>query len=261
VVFQAPFCGNKCSFCDGAPEFCGDTKEYPVTMVTKSGDTRQLEMSVTAILDNNNVLNGVIASFKDITDTLRLSLKAENLSNFAGIIGKDKAMQDIFRQIRDVSLYNYPVHVSGETGTGKERVAYAIHDISSYGSGAFVPVNCGAIPEGIVESELFGHVKGAFTGADKDKPGIFETASNGTLFLDEVANLDLDIQGKLLRVLETGEFKAVGFQQGQKDPCPDYSGHQREPQGNGGQKNIPSGPVLPFKCVPHLYPSPKREEG
>jgi DNA-binding NtrC family response regulator len=145
-----------------------------------------------------------------MTDSIRLSLKAEDLSNFAGIIGKDKAMHDIFRQIRDVALYNYPVHISGETGTGKERVAYAIHDISSYGNGSFVPVNCGAIPEGIVESELFGHVKGAFSGAVKERKGRFELAHKGTLFLDEVAELPLKTQVKLLRFLQEGSFEKVG---------------------------------------------------
>jgi len=210
VVFDSPFCGNKCSFCNETPDFFAETKEYPVTMITKSGETRHLEMNVAAIIDNENVFKGVIASFKDMTDALRLSLQAETLSSFAGIIGKDKAMQEIFRQIRDVSLYNYPVHVSGETGTGKERVACAIHDISSYGSGAFVPVNCGAIPEGIVESELFGHVKGAFSGAVKERKGRFELADKGTLFLDEVADLPLKTQVKILRFLQEGSFEKVG---------------------------------------------------
>ena len=209
-VFHEPFCGGKCSFCDGDPSFPFMTKEYPLNIVTKDGTTRQLEMNVSAIIDHDNVFKGVLASFKDVTDSFNLSLKAESLSNFAGIIGKDKAMQDIFRQIRDVALYNYPVHVSGDTGTGKERVAYAIHDISSYGSGDFVPVNCGAIPEGIVESELFGHVKGAFSGAIKERKGRFELAHKGTLFLDEVAELPLSTQVKLLRFLQEGSFEKVG---------------------------------------------------
>ncbi len=210
MVFQTPFCGGKCSFCDGTPEFPFGSKEYPLSIVTKKGETRQLEMTVSAIIDKKNTFNGVLASFKDTTESFNLSLKAENLSNFAGIIGKDKAMQDIFRQIRDVALYNYPVHVAGVTGTGKERVAYAIHDISSYGTGSFVPVNCGAIPEGIVESELFGHVKGAFTGAIKERKGRFELADKGTLFLDEVAELPLSTQVKLLRFLQEGTFEKVG---------------------------------------------------
>ncbi len=210
IVFDTPFCGGKCSFCDTPPIFPDKTKEYPLTIVTKDGSTRQLEMNVSAIIGNDKVFKGVIASFKDVTEAVDLSLKAENLFNFAGIIGKDKIMQDIFRQIRDVAMYSYPVHISGDTGTGKERVAYAIHDISSYGNGAFVPVNCGALPEGIVESELFGHVKGAFSGAIKERKGRFELADKGTLFLDEVAELPLNTQVKLLRFLQEGSFEKVG---------------------------------------------------
>lgn len=209
-VFNSPFCGTKCSFCNDTPDLFSDTKEYPVTFVTRTGDTRHLEMTVSAIIDNDGLLNGVIASFRDLTESIDLSLKTETLSSFNGIIGKDSTMQEIFRQIRDVALYSYPVHVSGETGTGKERVANAIHDISAYGNGAFVPVNCGAIPEGIVESELFGHVKGAFTGAVKERKGRFELAHKGTLFLDEVAELPLKIQVKLLRFLQEGTFEKVG---------------------------------------------------
>jgi sigma-54 dependent transcriptional regulator, acetoin dehydrogenase operon transcriptional activator AcoR len=209
-VFNAPFCGARCSFCNDTPDLSGDTKEYPVTFVTRTGDTRHLEMTVSAIIDNEGVFTGVIASFRDLTVSINLSLKAQSLSSFNGIIGKDSTMQEIFRQIRDVALYSYPVYISGETGTGKERVANAIHEISAYGNGEFVPVNCGAIPEGIVESELFGHVKGAFTGAVKERKGRFELAHKGTLFLDEVVELPLKIQVKLLRFLQEGTFEKVG---------------------------------------------------
>ncbi len=209
-VFKAPFCGEKCSFCNGTPQFSSGVKEYPMTTITKDGSIRQIEMTVSPIIDSENTFKGVVASFRDMTESFNLSLKAENLSNFAGIIGKDKGMLDIFRQIQDVALYNYPVHVSGDTGTGKERVANAIHDISSFGNGAFVPINCGAIPEGIVESELFGHVKGAFSGAVKERKGRFELAHKGTLFLDEVVELPLKTQVKLLRFLQEGSFEKVG---------------------------------------------------
>ncbi len=209
-IFQGPFCGGKCSFCDGTPDFFTSKIEYPVTTATKNGSTIQLEMTVSPIITADHVFKGVVASFRDMTELFSLSLKAEKLSNFAGIIGRHKIMQDIFKQIQEVALYNYPVNISGETGTGKERVANVIHDISSYGNGAFVPVNCGAIPEGIVESELFGHVKGAFSGAIKDRKGRFELAHKGTLFLDEVAELPLKIQVKLLRFLQEGSFERVG---------------------------------------------------
>ena len=209
-AFKAPFCGEKCSFCDNSSKYIDQTMEYPLNIVTRNGDTRHVEMTVSPITDHDNSFKGVIASFRDMTELFNLSLKAETMSSFAGIIGNDKTMLDIFKQIQDVALYSYPVHIYGETGTGKERVASAIHDISAFGNGAFVPVNCGAIPEGIVESELFGHVKGAFSGAVKERKGRFELANKGTLFLDEIAELPLQIQVKLLRFLETGVFEKVG---------------------------------------------------
>ncbi len=210
VVFQAPFCGGKCSFCNGNPDFSAGFKEYPINFISRDGTTRQMEMTVTPMKDSLKNVVGVLAAFRDLTQTLDLSFKAETLSSFTGIIGKEKVMQEIFKQIRDVAVYHYPVHIFGATGTGKERVANAIHTISSYGHGAFVPVNCGAIPEGIVESELFGHVKGAFSGAIRERKGRFELAHKGTLFLDEVAELPLKTQVKLLRFLQEGVFEKVG---------------------------------------------------
>ena len=119
-------------------------------------------------------------------------------------------MVQIYRQIQKVADHDYAVLITGETGTGKELVAAAIHSESRRSRGPFVPVNCGALPEGVVESELFGHVKGAFSGAVRDKKGRFELAHGGTIFLDEVAELPKTMQVKLLRVLENGTFKRVG---------------------------------------------------
>jgi transcriptional regulator with PAS, ATPase and Fis domain len=119
-------------------------------------------------------------------------------------------MVDVFRQIKDVSGYDYPVHIFGETGTGKELVANAIHNESLRAGGSFVPINCGALPEGLIESELFGHVKGAFSGAIRDKKGRFELAHNGTIFLDEIAELPKLLQVKLLRFLQESTFEKVG---------------------------------------------------
>ena len=209
-VFGTPFCGDRCSFCNETPDFTSGTVEYPLTIITREGKTRQIEMTVSAIRDKEGEFTGVIASFSDLTDSIDMSLKAECMTSFSGIIGQSKEMHDIFRQIKDVAVYNYPVHISGDTGTGKERVANAIHDYSAFGNGIFVPVNCGAIPEGIVESELFGHVKGAFSGAVKERKGRFELAHKGTLFLDEVAELPLKTQVKILRFLQEGVFEKVG---------------------------------------------------
>mgnify|MGYP003961368359 CR=1 FL=1 len=102
-IFGSPFCGNKCSFCEDSLSFSSENKEYPLSFVDRDGVTHHLEMNVSAIINKDHVFTGVLASFKDITDTFNLSLKAENISSFAGIIGQDKAMQDIFRQIRDVA--------------------------------------------------------------------------------------------------------------------------------------------------------------
>jgi transcriptional regulator with GAF, ATPase, and Fis domain len=119
-------------------------------------------------------------------------------------------MVDVFRQIKDVSGYDYPVHIFGETGTGKELVANAIHVESMRAGNPFVPINCGALPEGLIESELFGHVKGAFSGAIRDKKGRFELANKGTILLDEIAELPKLLQVKLLRFLQEGTFEKVG---------------------------------------------------
>jgi DNA-binding NtrC family response regulator len=117
-------------------------------------------------------------------------------------------MLRLFERIGRVARSPAPVLITGETGTGKELVAEALHRAS--GREALVPVNCGAIPDHLLESELFGHVKGAFTGADRDKQGLFAAAHGGTLFLDEIAELPLPLQPKLLRVLESGEMRRVG---------------------------------------------------
>ncbi|MDY0221556.1 MAG: sigma 54-interacting transcriptional regulator [Desulfobacterium sp.] len=208
-AFGAPFCGDRCSFCDDHYPDLKTRLDFPTTFITRSGKLRHIEMSITGIFDGET-FKGVIASFRDMTEFTELAARAHELSSFSGIIGKTSPMRQIFQQIVDVAKYDYPVHIHGETGTGKERVAAAIHSESKRTQGPFVPVNCGAIPEGLVESELFGHVKGAFSGAVKDRKGRFELADNGTLFLDEVAELPKQMQVKLLRFLQEGIVERVG---------------------------------------------------
>jgi transcriptional regulator with PAS, ATPase and Fis domain len=170
-------------------------------------------MTVTRMWDGDGGLAGVLASFRDMTDLLRLQLRVGEMTRFSGIIGRDSKMLAVFKQIRDVAGYDFPVHLSGETGTGKELVANAIHAESRRAGAAFVPINCGALPDGLVETELFGHVKGAFSGAIRDKKGRFELADRGTVFLDEVAELSNAMQVKLLRFLQEGRFERVGGEQ------------------------------------------------
>ncbi|UCC40562.1 MAG: sigma 54-interacting transcriptional regulator [Candidatus Aminicenantes bacterium] len=139
---------------------------------------------------------------------LRRQLKTE--IGFAGIIGSDPKMLEIFDTIKELAEVDVPVLIQGESGTGKELVAMAIHNEGHRAHQPFIPVNCGALPEGLLESELFGHVRGAFTGAIRDKKGRFELANHGTIFLDEIGDLSPSLQVKLLRVLQEGRFERVG---------------------------------------------------
>jgi PAS domain S-box-containing protein len=208
-AFGEPFCGSRCAFCDHSAAVAA-TADYALNITTKSGEPRRIEMTVTRMQDGTGGLAGVLASFRDMTDLIRLQLRADEMTRFGGIIGRDSKMLMVFKQIRDVAGYDFPVHLSGETGTGKELVANAIHNESRRAGAPFVPINCGALPEGLIESELFGHVKGAFSGAIRDKKGRFELADGGTVFLDEVAELSNTLQVKLLRFLQEGRFERVG---------------------------------------------------
>jgi PAS domain S-box-containing protein len=208
-AFGEPFCGDRCTFCEPIPQL-EEKSEYSVVIKTKGGEMRRIDMYVTKISDENDDFFGVLASFQDVTDLVDTSLKGGECTRFGNIIGQDIKMLQVFLQIRNVAGYDYPVHVFGETGTGKELVAGAIHAESRRRCAPFVPINCGALPEELIESELFGHVRGAFSGAIKDKKGRFELADGGTVFLDEVAELSKPMQVKILRFLQEGTFEKVG---------------------------------------------------
>jgi DNA-binding NtrC family response regulator len=140
----------------------------------------------------------------------RLRRAVDQTSSFGDLIGESPAMREIFALVRKVANSSSSVLISGESGTGKEVVARTIHYSGNRAERPFVPINCTAIPEGLLESELFGHVRGAFTGAHATKQGLFEKANGGTLFLDEIGDMNLALQGKLLRVLQDREVRAVG---------------------------------------------------
>jgi DNA-binding NtrC family response regulator len=132
------------------------------------------------------------------------------LRHFQNMVGLSKPIQEVYRKIQEVAPTDIPVLIHGESGTGKELVAQAIHAISSRKDGPFIAVNTGGIPKDLIASELFGHLKGAFTGAISDKKGKFEEAHNGTLFLDEISTMSIPVQISLLRVLETNVIERVG---------------------------------------------------
>jgi len=136
--------------------------------------------------------------------------KLEGKSSFPSLIGTSPAMQRLHSQIEQVARTNATILITGESGTGKELVARAIHHQSLRQGKAFTPIDCGTIPESLIESELFGHLRGSFTGAHKDKKGLVEETNHGTLFLDEIGDLSSTMQVKLLRLLQEGEYKVVG---------------------------------------------------
>jgi DNA-binding NtrC family response regulator len=143
-------------------------------------------------------------------DNQLLREQLEGRGHLGEMVGRSAAMQGVFQLVEKVAAARTTVLITGESGVGKELVASAVHEKSLRGQGRFVPVNCGAIPEGLIESELFGHVKGAFTGAASDKEGLFQTAQGGTLFLDEIAELPTALQVKLLRAIQDRRIRPVG---------------------------------------------------
>lgn len=208
-AFPGKFCGGKCHFCEGAPPV-PDLIRQELDIRTKSGEKRFVEMSIRAMVDGTNRRIGVLVSFRDLTRERRLARRLGEVDRFAGIVGRDHKMLEIFDLIRDLADSDAPVLIQGESGTGKELVAAAIHNEGRRANKFFVPVNCGALPESLLESELFGHVRGAFTGAIRDKKGRFELADGGTIFLDEIGDIPAATQVRLLRVLQEGTFERVG---------------------------------------------------
>ena len=165
----------------------------------------------TIAIENAKLHGQLVLSQENLArENLRLKQELSGKYEFSGIIGKSKAMQEIFLTIQKVAPLSTTVLVQGETGTGKELIARAIHFNGPRKAKQMVTINCGAMPPELLESELFGHKKGSFTGATADKAGLFVTADGGTIFLDEIGEMPLSLQVKLLRVLQDGEVRPVG---------------------------------------------------
>ncbi|MCZ6634165.1 MAG: sigma 54-interacting transcriptional regulator, partial [bacterium] len=201
----------------------------------KDGTSLPVEYTSTPIRDKNDHLVGAVVTFRDITqrkqaeralrdalgevEELKDQLQAENVylqeeikleHNFDNIISTSESFKRVLRNVEQVASTDATVLVLGETGTGKELIARALHTLSPRKGRPLVKVNCATLPANLIESELFGHEKGAFTGAVSRKQGRFELADHGTIFLDEIGDLPLDLQAKLLRVLQEGEFERLG---------------------------------------------------
>jgi DNA-binding NtrC family response regulator len=204
--------GNRCPQCMkgcGLMQL-GKVEGLPLILHASNGDSRPVIKYAIAYTREDGEFDGGLEVL--IPQKVTANFQHLNLEGFDkyGLISQSPEMEKVFEIVRRVSQTDIPVLIRGESGTGKELVARAIHGESLRRNAPFIAINCATLNAGLLESELFGHVKGAFTGAIKDHHGMFERAKGGTLFLDEVAELPLDLQAKLLRVLESGEFSPVG---------------------------------------------------
>lgn len=179
-------------------------------LLSFQGESIPVSADYIPLLNDHGGIIGALAAFQDMTLVQQLDQAIKGRYRFHHMIGKDPAMQRIFDMVRVVAKTESTMLIEGATGTGKDLLAKIIHSESKRSERPFVKVNCAAIPDNLLESEIFGYVRGAFTGADRDKPGRFSEADTGTIFLDEIGDLPLSLQAKLLRVLEDREFYPLG---------------------------------------------------
>jgi PAS domain S-box-containing protein len=208
-VFRTSICQGGCALREtlesGEPR-----RDVRVDILNAKMDGVPILVSTAVLKDRNGRMVGGVEIFRDVSDVESLRNELAGRHRFRDIIGYSDSMKEIFAIIPQIAESEAPVLVDGPSGTGKELVAQAIHDLSPRNDKPFVRVNCGALPDTLLESELFGYMKGAFTGANYNKPGRFQQADGGTLFLDEIGDVSPAFQVKLLRALEEGEIQPLG---------------------------------------------------
>jgi len=183
---------------------------YETFIINSEGRRVPVNINTDLLYDEAGNLMGIVEVFRDISQLKELKERLTEVYQFDNIITKDRRMKEILAILPSVAQSKSTVLIQGESGTGKELIAKAIHNNSPRKDRPFITVNCAAIPETLIESELFGHVRGAFTGAHQDRMGRFELAHHGTIFLDEIAEMSLSTQAKLLRVIQEEKFERVG---------------------------------------------------
>jgi PAS domain S-box-containing protein len=208
-IFNSSLCRNGCHMeqtMQKGKNMIGNELE----ILNKNGTKIPIRVNSGILLNNRSEKVGAVETFIDISEIKNLSAHLDEKFKYENIVGKNKEIKQIISVLESVAQTDSSVLITGESGTGKELAARAIHLNSSRRTGPFTAINCSAFAETLIESELFGHEKGAFTGAIKTKVGRFELAQGGTLFLDEIGDLSVAVQTKFLRVLETREFERVG---------------------------------------------------
>jgi PAS domain S-box-containing protein len=208
-IFRSDLCQSECPL--RLTLETGLTRlDQDVRMLNKEGRKLPVLVNTSVVRDHNGLVVGAVESFRPILELQESQEQTPGRQGLPDIIGKSPAMTRIFEMLPDLAASDVSVLIQGESGTGKELIARAIHSQSSHREGPFIAVNCSALAESLLESELFGHEKAAFTGAIRSKVGRFEMARSGTLFLDEIGELKPELQVKLLRVLEQKVFERVG---------------------------------------------------
>ncbi len=187
-----------------------DSINRKVNILRHNGKEIPVSVNSSALKDENGIIIGGVETFRDLSTLEALRKELEKDFTFEDIVSKNHKLLELFNILPNIAESNASVLIQGPSGSGKELFARAIHNLSFRKNGPFIAINCGALPDNLLESELFGYYKGAFTDAQKDKPGRFELAKGGTIFLDEVESLSPATQVKLLRVLQEKEFEPLG---------------------------------------------------
>ncbi|PIR01743.1 MAG: hypothetical protein COV66_00070 [Nitrospinae bacterium CG11_big_fil_rev_8_21_14_0_20_45_15] len=211
TLFKSNICQNNCALCMTAKT--GELKaplRFQSKFIRRDGSERMGDFHVGLINKGDSGRREVMVAITDATEVQLLREELKETRSFRNIIGKSSAMADLFKFIKNIAAYDSTILIQGESGTGKELVAKAIHQESPRSEKRLIKVNCSSLSPGLLESELFGHVKGAFTGALRDREGRFEEANGSSIFLDEVGDLSPRVQVNLLRVLQEKEIERVG---------------------------------------------------
>ncbi|RJP25975.1 MAG: PAS domain-containing protein [Candidatus Abyssobacteria bacterium SURF_5] len=181
-----------------------------VTIVTRDGRKVPISVSTTVLRNEKKTCIGAVEFFRDLSEIENLQDQVSKINRFENLVSCNEKMQRIFKLLPEIAESECNVLIQGPSGSGKELLAQALHDLSPRKHKSYIRINCAALPETLLESELFGYVRGAFTDAKRDKPGLFYMAQGGTLLLDEIGDMPLSLQVKLLRVLNNGEYQPLG---------------------------------------------------
>ncbi len=211
TLFDKSLCLNNCALCQTVKNGVSENRvQFESPFMRRDGVRRQGRFQAGLLKRDANGRVEVLVALTDTTEIARLKEKIRNIHTFQNIVGKNHHMQELFQSIANIAQFDTTVLIQGESGTGKELVAKAIHHESPRARKKLIAVHCSSFSESLLESELFGHVKGAFTGAVQERMGRFEEGCGGTVFLDEVGDLSPQVQVKLLRVLQEKEIQRVG---------------------------------------------------